>query len=154
MNQLIGMFKKNIWNVCLERIRGRSLSWPRCVSYLSLIGKSIGADDAFVKLNRGFGIARLVFVPEVHIVQAKPLGVAFIPLKLVQQGPCGVALHIDSIFDSLMTQQRVSWPQKDWAFKWPNKRKAQVLMSSLTFQHLIDVVFIILYPPVITQLCT
>lgn len=70
------------------------------MSYLSLIGKSIEADDAFVKLNRSFGIARLVFVPEVHIVQAKPLRVTFIPLKLVQQGPCSVALHIDSIFDS------------------------------------------------------
>ena len=69
-------------------------------SYLSLIGKSIGADDAFVELNRSFGITRLVFVPEVDIIQAKPLGVAFIPLKLVQQGPCCVALHIDSIFDS------------------------------------------------------
>lgn len=69
------------------------------IPHLSLIGESIGGDDAFVKLNRSFGIARLVFVPEVHIVQAKPLGVAFVPLKLVQQGPCGVALHVDSIFD-------------------------------------------------------
>lgn len=69
-------------------------------SHLSLVGKSIGADDALVKLDRSFGIARLVFIPEVHIVQAKPLGVALIPFKLVQQGPCGVALHIDPIFDS------------------------------------------------------
>lgn len=69
-------------------------------SHLSLIGKSIGADYTFVELNRSFGIARLVFVPEVHIIQAKSLGVAFIPLKLVQQGPGSVALHIDSIFDS------------------------------------------------------
>lgn len=68
--------------------------------YLSLIGKSIGADDALVKLNRGFGIARLVFVPEVHIVQAESLGVAFVPLKFVQQGPRSVALHVGSIFDS------------------------------------------------------
>lgn len=69
------------------------------MSHLSLIGETVGADNAFVKLNRSFGIARLVFVPEVHIVQAKPLGVAFIPLKLVQQGPCGVSLHTDSIFN-------------------------------------------------------
>lgn len=72
---------------------------PPHVTYLSLIGKSVGRDDAFVKLNRSFGIARLVFVPEVHVVQAKPLGVAFIPLKLVQQGPSSVALHVDAIFD-------------------------------------------------------
>lgn len=77
-----------------------SLQKPPCVSYLSLIGKAVGADDAFVKLNRSFGIARLVFVPEVHVVQAEPLGVAFVPLKLVQQGPSSVALHVDSVFDS------------------------------------------------------
>lgn len=41
--------------------------------YLSLIGKSIGLDDAFVELNRGLGVARLIFVPEVHIIQAEPL---------------------------------------------------------------------------------
>lgn len=69
-------------------------------SHLSLVGKTIGADNAFVKLNRSFGVARLVFIPEVHVVQAKPLRVAFIPLKLVQQGPCSVSLHIDSVFDS------------------------------------------------------
>lgn len=67
--------------------------------YLSLIGKSVGADDTFVILNRSLGVARLVFVPEVHVVQAKPLGVAFIPLKLVEQGPGSVAPDVDSIFD-------------------------------------------------------
>lgn len=75
---------------------------------LSLIGKSIGADNAFVKLNRSFGIARLVFVPEVHIVQAKSLRETFIPLKFVQQRPCSVALHIDSVFDSWVTKRSKS----------------------------------------------
>lgn len=41
--------------------------------YLSLIGKSIRLNDAFVELNRGLGVARLIFVPEVHIVKAEPL---------------------------------------------------------------------------------
>lgn len=68
-------------------------------SYLSLIRESIGADDAFVKLDRRFGVARLVLVPEVHVVQAEPLRVALVPLKLVQQGPGGVAPHVDSVFD-------------------------------------------------------
>lgn len=68
-------------------------------TYLSLIGKSIGADDAFVELHRRFGITGLVLVPEVHIIQAEALGVAFVPLKLVQQRPCGVAPDVDSIFD-------------------------------------------------------
>lgn len=77
----------------------RALTNGAYVTYLSLIGKSTGADDAFVKLNRSLRITRLVFVPEVHIVQAKPLRVAFIPLKLVQQGPCSVTLHIDAIFN-------------------------------------------------------
>lgn len=67
--------------------------------YLSLIGKSVGTDDSLIELDRGFGVARLVFVPEVHVVQAKPLRVAFIPLKLVKQGPGRVALHVDSVFD-------------------------------------------------------
>ncbi len=68
--------------------------------YLSLIGKSIRLNDAFVELNRGLGVARLIFVPEVHIVKAEPLWIALIPLKLVQKGPSGVALHIHSIPDS------------------------------------------------------
>lgn len=69
------------------------------LSHLSLIGKTIGADDAFVKLHGSFGISGFVFVPEVHIVQAKPLRVALIPFKLIQQGPGSVAPHIDAIFD-------------------------------------------------------
>lgn len=72
----------------------------RSVFHLSLIGKSIEADDAFVKLDRSFGIARLVFISEVHIVQAESFRVPFIPLKLVQQGPGGVALHVHPISDS------------------------------------------------------
>lgn len=43
-------------------------TFPPCRSHLSLIGETIGADDAFVKLHGCFGIAGLVFVPEVHIV--------------------------------------------------------------------------------------
>lgn len=74
-----------------------------CFFHLSLIGKSIEADDAFVKLDRSFGVARLVFIPEVYIVQAESFWVPFIPLKLVQQGPGGVALHVDSISDSWKT---------------------------------------------------
>lgn len=68
--------------------------------YLSLIGKSIRLNNTFVELNRGLGVARLIFVPEVHIVKAEPLWIALIPLKLVQKGPSGVALHIHSIPDS------------------------------------------------------
>lgn len=80
-----------------------------CWVYLSLIGKSIGADNAFVKLNRSFGIARLVLVPEVHVVQAKPLGETFIPLELVQQRPRSVALHVDSVFNTWATQRAKSF---------------------------------------------
>ena len=53
--------------------------------YLSLIGESIRTDDAFVVLNRGFWITGFIFVPEVYVVEAKPLRVALIPLKLVEQ---------------------------------------------------------------------
>lgn len=74
--------------------------------YLSLIGKSVGTDDSLIELDRGFGVARLVFVPEVHIVQAKPLRVALIPLKLVKQGPGRVAPHVDSVFDRWEMPQR------------------------------------------------
>ncbi len=68
--------------------------------YLSLIGKSIRLNNTFVELNRGLGVARLIFVPEVHVVKAEPLWIALIPLKLVQKGPSGVAFHIHSIPDS------------------------------------------------------
>lgn len=78
------------------------VNWPTwCPAcYLSLIGKAVGADDAFVKLHGSFGISGFVFVPEVHVVQAKPLRVAFIPFKLIQQRPGGVAPHVHSVFDS------------------------------------------------------
>lgn len=69
------------------------------VLYLSLIWETVGADDAFVKLHRSFGVSGFVFVPEVHIEQAKPLRVAFIPFKLIQEGPGRVAPHVDAIFD-------------------------------------------------------
>lgn len=67
--------------------------------YLSLIGKAVRADDAFVELDRGLRVARFVFVPEVHVVEAEPLGESFIPLKVVQERPRGVALHVDSVFN-------------------------------------------------------
>lgn len=67
--------------------------------YLSLAGEAVGADDAFIVLDRGLGVARLVLVPEVHVEEPKPLSVSFIPLKVVQQRPGCVALHVHPIPD-------------------------------------------------------
>lgn len=53
-------------------------------AYLSLIGEAVGADDAFVILNRGFGVTWFIFAPEVHVVQAKSFRVALVPFKLVK----------------------------------------------------------------------
>ena len=74
-------------------------------AYLSLIGEAIGTDDTLVVLNRSLGVPGLVLAPEVHIVQAKPLGIALVPFKLVQQRPGGVASHIDSIFNGYKSQR-------------------------------------------------
>ena len=84
-------------------------------SDLSLIGEAIGTDDALVILNRRLGVAGLVLVPEVHVEQAKPLGVALVPLKLVQQRPRRVASHVDSIFNGcVMSQISTNVLQTNW----------------------------------------
>lgn len=59
--------------------------WVFLKLYLSLVGETIGADDALVVLNRGFRIALFILAPKVHIIQAKPFRVALIPFKLVKQ---------------------------------------------------------------------
>ncbi len=115
-------FKPSLWG----KIGIRALRWPLHASHLSLIRKSVGADDTFVKLNWSFGVAGFVFVPEVHIVQAKPLWVAFIPLKLVQQRPRSVALHISSIFDSWGQHREREVELYLNYTKLPNKRNAPV----------------------------
>lgn len=71
--------------------------------YLSLIGEAVRTDEAFVELDRGLRVARLVFVPEVHVEESKPLRVAPVPLKVVQQRPGGVALHVHPVFDRCQT---------------------------------------------------
>ena len=82
------------------------------LAHLSLIGESVGADDAFVVLNGGLGIAWLVLVPEVHVVQAEPLGVAFVPLKLIQQGPGCVATHVHPVSDGCKnTSRKTTMPE-------------------------------------------
>lgn len=65
--------------------------------HLSLVGEAVGADDAFVELDRSFWEARFVLVPEVHKVESEALGEAFVPLEAVQQRPGGVTLHVDAV---------------------------------------------------------
>lgn len=67
--------------------------------YLSLIGKAIRADDTFIELDRGLRVAWFVFAPEVHIVESEPLRVSFIPLKVVEERPGRVALHIHPVLN-------------------------------------------------------
>lgn len=87
--------------------------------YLSLIGKAIGADDAFVVLDRGLRVAWFVLVPEVHIVEPEPLRVSFVPLKVVEKRPGCVALHIHPVLnrceerkqDSTLSFKSGTWQQ-------------------------------------------
>lgn len=65
--------------------------------YLSLIGKAIGAYNAFVELNRGFWVTFFIFASKVHIVQAKSFRVALVPFKHVEQRPCSVSFHVHPI---------------------------------------------------------
>lgn len=67
--------------------------------YLSLIGKAIRADDAFIELDRGLRVAWFVLVPEVHVVEPEPLRESFIPLEVVEERPGCVALHIYPILN-------------------------------------------------------
>lgn len=73
----------------------------KCVvwCYLSLIGKAVRADDAFVVLDRGFGIAWFTFAAEVDVVETEPLGETLVPLKVIQKRPGCVSLHIHAIFN-------------------------------------------------------
>lgn len=74
------------------------LLWSTVV-YLSLIGKTVGADEAFVELDRSLWVAWFVFVPEVHVVESKPLRVPLIPLKVVEERPGCVTFHIHPVLD-------------------------------------------------------
>lgn len=73
--------------------------------YLSLIRKAIRADNAFIVLDRGLRVAWFVLAPEIHVVEPKPLRESFIPLKVVQEGPGCVTLHIHPIFECCKKSQ-------------------------------------------------
>lgn len=66
-------------------------------AHLSLIGKTIGADDPFVELDRGLRVPWFILTAEVHKEQAEPLAVSFIPLKAVQERPGCVGLHVHTV---------------------------------------------------------
>ncbi len=80
--------------------------WCDVAVYLSLIRKAIRADDAFVELDRGLRVAGFIFVPEVHVVESEPLRVSFIPLKVIEQRPGCVALHIHAILYRFKVKER------------------------------------------------
>lgn len=138
--------------------------------YLSLIGKAIRADDAFIVLDRGLRVARFVLVPEVHVEEPKPLRVSFIPLKIVKERPGCVALHIYPILDCYNKEQgRKQTKNKKvmWSLNMKNKLSDTNINPAVkgffrilvtlslcccsTFEHFIDVVFEVLHSPVITE---
>lgn len=80
----------------------------RCTAtHLSLVGEAVGANEALVELDRGFGVAWLVLVPEVDVEEPKPLRETFVPLKVVQEGPGRVAFHVHTVLDSCQAKQEV-----------------------------------------------
>lgn len=77
------------------------------VTYLSLVGEAIGADQALVELDRGLRVTWLVLVPEVDVEEPEPLRETFVPLKVVQEGPRCVALHVHAVLYSCWAKQEV-----------------------------------------------